>query len=46
MQKKVDFRTGPSFSFGQGKGKRFKKTGYLPEIIREIPTNLNTRYVP
>jgi len=45
-QKKVDFRTGPSYSFGNGKGKRFNKTGYLPEIIREIPVDLNTRYVP
>ena len=30
-QKKIDFRTGPSFSFGKGKGSRFKELGYLPE---------------
>lgn len=35
MQKKVDFRTGPAFSFGKGKKKRFKKVNYLPEIIND-----------
>lgn len=31
VHKKIDFRTGPSFSFGKGKGSRFKELGYLPE---------------
>jgi len=31
VHKRVDFRTGPSFSFGRGKGNRFSKFGFLPE---------------
>jgi hypothetical protein len=31
VHRKVDFRTGPSYSFGKGKGSRFKELGYLPE---------------
>lgn len=31
VHKKVDFRTGPSYSFGKGKGDRFKSIGFLPE---------------
>lgn len=31
VHKKVDFRTGPSYSFGRGRGDRFKAVGFLPE---------------
>lgn len=32
VDKKFNFKTGPSFSFGKGKGNRFKEVGFLPEI--------------
>jgi hypothetical protein len=32
LQKKVNFKTGPSFSFGRGRGDRFSAINYLPEI--------------
>jgi len=32
VHKKMNFQTGPSFSFGKGKGNRFKEFGFLPEI--------------
>lgn len=32
VQKYFDFRTGPSFSFGKGRGNRFKEVGFLPEL--------------
>lgn len=31
VHKVVNFQTGPSFSFGKGKGNRFSNFGYLPE---------------
>jgi hypothetical protein len=31
VHKRVDFRTGPSYSFGKGKGDRFRAVGFLPE---------------
>lgn len=31
VHSKVNFKTGPSFSFGKGKGNRFSKFGFLPE---------------
>lgn len=31
VHKKVDFRTGPAYSFGRGKGDRFKAIGFLAE---------------
>mmetsp|Transcript_25692 Transcript_25692/g.51489 ORF Transcript_25692/g.51489 Transcript_25692/m.51489 type:complete len:235 (+) Transcript_25692:41-745(+) len=35
VHKKVDFRTGPAFSFGKGRGSRFQQIGFLPEIIND-----------
>jgi len=32
VHKKMNFQTGPSYSFGKGKGNRFKEIGFLPEI--------------
>lgn len=32
VHKVVNFQTGPSFSFGKGKGNRFKQIGFLPEL--------------
>eukprot|EP01035_Chromulina_nebulosa_P017768 gene17768-23370_t len=32
VHKKVDFRTGPSYSFGNGRGQRFNNLQFLPEI--------------
>eukprot|EP01038_Epipyxis_sp_PR26KG_P005932 gene5932-8179_t len=29
---KVNFKTGPAYSFGKGKGSRFKEVGFLPEL--------------
>lgn len=31
VHKKLDFRTGPAFSFGRGKSSRFKEINFLPE---------------
>eukprot|EP01036_Dinobryon_divergens_P032612 gene32612-42232_t len=31
VHKKFDFRTGPSYTFGKGKGSRFKEVGFLPD---------------
>ena len=30
--RKFGFKTGPAFSFGKGKGDRFKEVGFLPDI--------------
>lgn len=32
---RYNFKTGPAFSFGKGKGSRFKEVGFLPEIIND-----------
>jgi len=32
VHEKVDFRTGPSYSFGKGRGQRFNRIAFLPEI--------------
>ncbi|KAJ1436494.1 hypothetical protein B484DRAFT_445615 [Ochromonadaceae sp. CCMP2298] len=35
VHKKRDFKTGPSFSFGHGRAKRFSVIAFLPEIIND-----------